>query len=101
MSDPAELDRAVIWLSHIFFRYESPGPDVVPLSNGDWSHPKRTWPQRSKALDQAREIRRVIERDPSEFERLASQFSDDPTTAYLGGSLGGMVATELIRAFPR
>ena len=38
LADPVELSRAVLWLSHIFVRYHTPGPNIVPFSNGDWVH---------------------------------------------------------------
>jgi hypothetical protein len=95
LSDPAELDRTVLWLSHILVRYGSEGSGIVALSNGDWTHETRDWGTRKSAFERATELHQHLLAEPSLFEQLARERSDDPVTAALGGSLGAVIATEL------
>ena len=58
--------------------------------------PKRGWPPRDVSLRKARGLRERLSQDPSSFESLARAHSDDPTTAMLGGLLGGKTAIDLV-----
>jgi hypothetical protein len=95
-----ELDRVVVWVSHILIQHSelTPGDTVfgaMDISNGP---PASTRP-RGAALAQARLIADQARRDPAAFEQLARQHSEDRVTRDAGGSLGGVKATQLPDSF--
>lgn len=96
LASQAELERTVLWLSHILIRHAQGRNSQVSFSFANWHSvappPTRT---RLQALELARKLAADLEGDPSRFGALARQYSEDITTKDLGGELGGVVASQL------
>ncbi len=94
-----ELNRVVFWLSHIVISHRGALPHVTPLRFPTWR--PDVIPDRSadEASGLARHLAKKLKEDPSVFELLASQYSDDVVTRGRGGSLGGVRASQLPRPF--
>jgi hypothetical protein len=95
-----ELDRVVVWVSHILIQHSesTPGDTVIgalQISTG----PPAAKRSRSDALAQARKIADQARREPAAFEQLARKHSEDRATRDAGGSLGGVKATQVPDAF--
>jgi len=92
----AELDRSMLWLSHILIRHAQGNNTRVSFSAVDWRSvappPTRT---RLEALQRANELALELANDPSQFAERALRVSEDVTTRERGGSLGSIVASHL------
>jgi hypothetical protein len=88
-----ELERTVIWVSHILIRHV--GSDARVMGTVfDWRLDAP--PQRSSLEARAliNELATKIREQPERFEEIARAYSEDPTTAANGGSLGGTRASD-------
>jgi hypothetical protein len=94
----AERDRLVLWVSHIVISHRDAQPDIVlrPLNWHPDAPPKRS---RDEAEQLAARVAREAQENPSRFESLARQYSDDDVTRERGGSLGGIRASQLPDAY--
>jgi hypothetical protein len=96
-----DLDRTVLWVSHIVvFHADSSPVGVMQLRPDGWK-PDGALPARSvsDALERATKIAEVAAVNPDDFERLAREYSDDRVTRSEGGSLGGVRASQLPREY--
>ena len=86
----------MLWLSHVLIRHpEAPLNKDVSFSLAHWHlavPPTRT---RAEALVRARRVAALADRAPETFAGLARSYSDDITTAAIGGALGGVQAHTL------
>jgi hypothetical protein len=88
------LDRATLWVGHIVIRHEH---SQVELFRPPGWRPDPPNPTRSiaEALALAEKLRAQIAVDPSAFERLAREYSEDVVSKEEGGMLGGVRASQL------
>jgi hypothetical protein len=89
-----ELESSVIWVSHILIRHSR--SDMKVMGNVfDWRldtpPPDRT---REQALALANGVASELRARPDDFPLLARRHSEDPTSAALGGSVGGARASD-------
>jgi hypothetical protein len=89
-----ELESSVIWVSHILIRHSE--SDMKVMGNVfDWRldtpPPDRT---REQALALANAVASKLRARPEDFPLLARIHSEDPTSAALGGSVGGARASD-------
>lgn len=95
LAPASELDRTVLWISHILIRHAESDPESSPLRSFAWS-PE---PASSRSLEAARQLAQrvaAMARDkPQSFEQLAAQHSEDEVSRARGGSLGAMSASSL------
>jgi parvulin-like peptidyl-prolyl isomerase len=94
---PEQLGSVVLWPAHILIRYnEVVNPHDVSFTLTGWQSPlppaTRT---RQEALLLAEQTARQAQQHPERFAELAQQLSEDPTTSQSGGSLGGVMASQL------
>jgi hypothetical protein len=93
-----EMDRLVLWVSHILIRHSTVPPAVVSFELGDWTPapaaPART---RRQAFDSAQQLAQRLQANPAEFSTLARQLSEDVATREQGGSMGGICASNFLR----
>jgi hypothetical protein len=96
--DPRELNDVVLWVSHIVIRHRDAASFDPCFSAADWhSTPARgTTRDRLEALALARGVAATARSAPDQFAWLALEYSDDDATRDLGGSLGGLPASQLI-----
>ncbi len=98
LANPRELNRVMLWVSHILIRHAASEPSDVSFSLADWSSqpppPSRT---REVALGLAREVWAEAQAGVTPFSALAGRYSEDLTTQHRGGSLGGITASMLLR----
>jgi hypothetical protein len=94
-----ELDRSVLWISHIVVMHEKSSTDLTVLRPGAWN--PDTPPTRSVAEARARAIKvaALARETPGRFEELALTYSDDVVTRASGGSLAGVAASQLPAAY--
>ena len=94
-----EVDRVVVWVSHILIAHEQ-SQMIGLLRRPGWT-PDGPPPARSRdaALELARKIATQAHADPSRFAELARRHSDDVVTRERGGSLGGSRASQLPHEF--
>ncbi|MBN1606911.1 MAG: peptidylprolyl isomerase [Polyangiaceae bacterium] len=90
----SELNRILLWPSHILVRHEDSTEAITPFSElPAWAAleppPSRT---RDEALKLAQQIAAKARQAPGEFAKLAGKYSEDTETRHRGGSLGGIVA---------
>jgi parvulin-like peptidyl-prolyl isomerase len=95
-----ELDRVVLWVSHIVVQHKDSQPGMTVLRAPSFK-PDPPPPERSRAdaFALARKIAERTQHDPASFERLAKEYSEDIVTRDSGGSLGGVKATQLPGVF--
>ena len=96
----SELDSVVLWVSHILIRHAGSTLNGQPgfralTWNPDPAPPKRS---RSEALALATRLSGRLHRHPELFSDLARRYSEDLSTRAVGGSLGGVRATQLAPA---
>jgi hypothetical protein len=97
-----ELDRSVLWVSHILLRHA----DTKPISFIDryraieWE-PNGPPPSRSRreAAVLAQKVHDDAQKAPHSFAELARKFSEDRATSGRGGSLGGTRGSQFGPAF--
>jgi hypothetical protein len=92
-----ELERTVLWVSHIVVLDREANRDGIPLLRpGHWD-PDGTMPDRSRdeALARASAVAAQAAAHPEDFGKLAKEYSDDVVTKDAGGSMGGVRATQL------
>jgi hypothetical protein len=94
----AERDNIVLWLSHIVISYSGAIADPV-LRPAGWSPDTTSTRSREQAEALALEVAKQACATPSRFEELARRYSDDVVTKSLGGSLGGVRASQLPRNY--
>lgn len=93
---PEEVAQVKLWLSHIVIRYDQVETRDVSFHLNGWRSAARpTLRTRPEALALAEHVVSLA-RNGGEFGALARKFSDEPETATLGGSLGGLSAGQLI-----
>lgn len=92
-----ELDRTVLWVSHIVIAHENSQPTTTKLRSPNWSPDAKPVARRSQgeALALAEKVYNLAAKDPARFETLARTYSDDAVTKERGGSLGGVAAGQL------
>jgi hypothetical protein len=96
LADPRDLRHVVLWLSHVLIRHSESLPRAVSFSIGDWdAAPAPPARSRDEALAIALQIAAKAEAQPGEFTKLAQRHSDDASTREYGGSLGGIIASQL------
>lgn len=96
-----ELDRTVLFVSHILIRHRDAEPTVAPFNVGHWQRlpppPART---REEGSALARHIALRARAAPAAFPDLAKACSEDEVSAGAGGSLGGIRAA-IFSAWPQ
>lgn len=96
LSNPAALDHSVLWVSHILIRHREVPPSIICFKPAFWfvaaPVPERT---RAQALELARSVAEAAAATPARFADFAARYSEDVTTRDIGGSLGGVPASEL------
>jgi hypothetical protein len=93
LAPPEELNRVVLFASHILIRQSEKPSAQAPFGVAKWLPlPPAPSRSRSEALSLARSVRASAARDPAKFSELAREFSDDVVTRAQGGSLGGISA---------
>jgi parvulin-like peptidyl-prolyl isomerase len=92
-----ELERTILWVSHIVIAHGESRPHMQPELRPQGWHPDPPNPERS--VEEARQIAdRLAERlarQPEDFAAVAREFSDDVVSRNNGGSLGGVHAHRL------
>jgi hypothetical protein len=97
LTPPHELEKVVLWLSHILIRHDQVESSAVSLSFGDWTWPLPTAPRsREEAFALAEQLAARAQAAPEQFAALAREHSEDPVTRESGGSLGGVKAGQLV-----
>jgi hypothetical protein len=98
LAPPDELDRVVLWVSHILVRHQAaPRPEPAFAAIGWNVQPPPPARDRNEAIALARRIQEQARRSPDEFARLAQTYSDDLQTRAHAGSLGGVTAAYWLR----
>lgn len=93
--DPMSLRFVVLWVSHVLIRHQH-SDNRVTGTLAEWrlaDPPQRT---REEALALSNDLAGQIAAAPARFEEIARAHSEDTTTAPLGGSLGGVRASDLL-----
>lgn len=87
----ADVNRVVMWVSHIVVHHEESHFDDPSFRAPGWS-PDAPQPKRSKAeaLERALLVAELAAKTPDRFAELAKTYSDDAVTRDAGGSLGGV-----------
>lgn len=93
--NPIELDHVVLWVSQIVVRHGESNTDPA-FAMADW-HSGSPGGQRSRAeaFAIAQELHAQVANAPGRFAELARLHSEDAATQALGGSLGGITASQL------
>ncbi|HTV18805.1 MAG TPA: peptidylprolyl isomerase [Polyangiaceae bacterium] len=100
LAKTSDLDRAVLWFSHILIRHADSRP-YVSFSLGYWaSVPQHVERSRQDALVLATRLAEEAARDPKRFPELARQYSEDFSSRDVGGAVGGY-PTSLFTLWPR
>lgn len=95
LAPAGDLDRVVVWFSHILIRYAGVLDENVSFSPLPWSAAERPSSlDRETALALAQRIAGEAATGVS-FAQLAAAYSEDSTTADRGGSLGGVTGTTI------
>jgi PPIC-type peptidyl-prolyl cis-trans isomerase-like protein len=95
LAAPGDLDRTVLWLSHILIRHDQVESLDVPFNITGWvSTQPPTTRTRKEALALAESLAETA-RQQGNFDELARRYSEDPERRSRGGSLGGVVALHL------
>jgi hypothetical protein len=96
-----EQNRIVLWLRHLWIRHADSRTDGLPAFRAYGWQPEDVPPKRTRAeaLELARRLADQLKRDPTRFEQLARQYSDDISTREQGGKLAGTHAPELAPVF--
>jgi len=92
LASARELERSILWMSHILVRHRE-SEAQAPLTLATW-HPLGRAPERSpaEALAIARRLASELRAHPDQFERVASEQSDDLRSRRFGGRLGALSA---------
>jgi hypothetical protein len=94
----AEIDRTLLWASHILIRHRDVPPGIVAFQPRQWTPeppaPART---REQAFALAERLATELQRDPTRFASMAREYSEDIVTRDTGGRLG--VLRPLVSAF--
>jgi hypothetical protein len=96
LAKPDDLDRVVLWFSHILVRHTN-AREEVSFNIGFWSSvpplPTRT---RDEALALAEQVAEQAEQDPTSFPELARRYTEDLPSRDEGGAMGGYRASVLM-----
>lgn len=99
LAHPAELERSLLWVSHILIRHRDVSPSLMSFRPTVWRIappvPERTRPE---ALALAQSIANEARANHASFASLAAMYSEDVATRDHGGALGGVLASYLFRA---
>lgn len=91
-----ELAYVMLWSSQILIRFREAKNDEVNFNLQYWySVPPQPSRSREEALVLARQVAARAKQDPDSFAALARQYSEDITSAELGGLVGGVSAQYL------
>jgi len=92
-----ELNRTIVWVSHIVIGYADSKPMDTKLRRATWAPDPTPVSKRSRseALTLAMKVAKEAVASPDKFEELAKTYSDDVVTKAQGGSLGGVAAGQL------
>lgn len=92
----AELDRTVLWVSHILIQHVDSRSTLSPLRGFGWSPDERASTHSdAEASALAQRVAALAQAHPETFSQLAAQYSDDAPTRARGGSLGARTASAL------
>ena len=95
-----DLDHVVLWASHILVRHKDAEPGDVPFSPRGWNvQPPPSTRSREQAFELATSIAAANPALAGRVRRLARSYSEDTLTNQLGGSLGGVPASQFV-AYP-
>ena len=95
---PTNLENVMLWVSHVLIRHEDVAGTQVCFGPPGWhAFPPPPHRSRGEALSLATELAEMIHAAPQNFAKLAREHSEDPITRDTGGSLGGIIASELLR----
>lgn len=90
-----DLDRSVVWLSHIVIMHRDSKPTNSLLRALSWAPDRAVERSREAAYKLALDVARQANAHPEQFAELAKKYSDDLVTRDTGGSLGGKLAPDL------
>jgi hypothetical protein len=86
-----EVNRVVMWVSHIVIQHKESLLDDPSLRSPGWSpDPAVIGRTKAEALERALLVADLAAKTPEKFAELAKMYSDDVVTKDLGGSLGGV-----------
>ena len=97
LARPHALFQVLIPVSHILVRHEGVQEGIVSFHLSDWT-PSPPPPQRTRehARALAAQIADRLQKSPNDFASVARETSEDIATQSLGGTLGTIVAAELL-----
>jgi hypothetical protein len=96
IGDRGELGYVMLWSSQILIRFREAKNDEVNFNLQYWySVPPPPTRSRDEALVLARQVAARAKQDPESFAALSRQYSEDITSAQLGGVVGGVSAQYL------
>jgi hypothetical protein len=92
-----ELDQTVLWISHILIRHNRSEYDQLnAIRPQEWGVAARTPGRtREQALSLALSLAKQLQAAPQQFASFAHKYSDEIGSKDVGGSLGGVRASQL------
>jgi hypothetical protein len=98
LAEPSSLNEVMFWVSHIEVAHSKSQTHPL-LRKGAPSRGRSSDRSRIEAQTRAGLLHKQLMEHPEKFAEIARTQSDDPTTARLGGTLGGRTAHWLPAAF--